>query len=150
MQVLPQPAQFDEVPSVVSHPAVAVQSANPELHAPIVQAPVVHEAAAFGNEQAVLQSPQSLSVRTLRSQPLSARLSQLFQPVSHVGEHPPAPHAVVPCALAQASPQARQFATVPSVVSPPNTRRTCTCRRRTTRSIAGCRTRCRRSRSSRY
>jgi hypothetical protein len=33
-----------------------------------------------------LQSPQSVVVRRLRSQPLSGLVSQLFQPTSQVGE----------------------------------------------------------------
>jgi len=40
------------VPRVVSQPAAAVQSAKPALHEVRVQAPVLHEAVAFGNEQA--------------------------------------------------------------------------------------------------
>jgi hypothetical protein len=56
------------------------------LQVPIVHVPVEHEAPAFGKEQATLQSPQSVVVRRLRSQPLSGLLSQLFQPVSQAGE----------------------------------------------------------------
>jgi hypothetical protein len=117
VQVFPHAAQFDAVPSVVSQPAVPEQSAKPALQVPMVQVPVEQDAAAFGNEHAVLQSPQSDSVRVLRSQPLSRSPSQLFQPASHVGEQPLPPQVVVPCGLVQASPQARQFDTVPSVVS---------------------------------
>jgi hypothetical protein len=41
-------AQFDAVPSCVSQPAVAIeQSMNPVLHAPMVQTPVLHDAAAL-------------------------------------------------------------------------------------------------------
>jgi hypothetical protein len=48
VQALPQAAQFEAVPSWVSQPAAMPQSANPELHAPMVQVPVPHAAAAFG------------------------------------------------------------------------------------------------------
>jgi hypothetical protein len=117
VQVLPQAAQFDEVPSVVSQPLTAVQSAKPPLHVPMVQVPVEHDAVAFGNEQATSQLPQSVSVRTLRSQPLSGKLSQLRKPASQVGEQPVPEQLVVPWALVHVSPQSRQLAVVPSVVS---------------------------------
>jgi len=49
VHALPQLAQFVDVPSCVSQPADAMlQSANPEVHAPMVQVPVPHAAAAFG------------------------------------------------------------------------------------------------------
>jgi hypothetical protein len=48
VHAFPHVAQFDAVPSCVSQPAVAIeQSMNPELHAPMVQTPVLHDAAAF-------------------------------------------------------------------------------------------------------
>ena len=86
VQALPQTAQLVTVPSCVSQPAPAPQSAKPELHVPMVQVPVEHDAAAFANAQATLQSPQSVVVRRLRSQPLSGLPSQLLKPVSHAGE----------------------------------------------------------------
>jgi hypothetical protein len=118
VQALPQPAQFDAVPSCVSQPDTELQSANPELHAPIVHVPVLHDALAFRKLQGTSQSPQFVSVRTSRSQPLSAMLSQLFQPASQVGEQPDVGlQAVEPCAFVQASLHERQFVTVPSGVS---------------------------------
>jgi hypothetical protein len=70
------------VPSGVSQPAAAVQSAYPEVQDPWLQLTVdpdnVQVAAAFGKEHGVLQLPQSVSVTTLRSQPLSGLLSQLL------------------------------------------------------------------------
>ena len=46
-----------------------------------------HDADAFGKEQATLQSPQSVSVRMLRSQPLSGLPSQLLKPLLQLGVH---------------------------------------------------------------
>jgi hypothetical protein len=115
---LPQAAQFCAVPSVVSQPAAAVQSAKPELQVPIVHVPVPHEALAFKYEQGVLQSPQSVSVRMLRSQPLSRMPSQLFQPALQVGEQPVVGlHAVMPFGFVHTSLHERQCAGVPSWVS---------------------------------
>jgi hypothetical protein len=95
-----------------------VQSAKPELQPPIAHVPVEHDALAFKYEQGVLQSPQSVSVRTLRSQPLSRMPSQLFQPGLHVGEQPVVGlHAVVPLGLVHTSLHERQCAGVPSWVS---------------------------------
>jgi hypothetical protein len=48
VHALPQLAQFVAVPSCVSQPGSMPQSANPELHAPMLQVPVPHAAAAFG------------------------------------------------------------------------------------------------------
>lgn len=83
VQALPQVAQFVVVPSVVSQPGDdELQSAYPPLQVPMLQVMVVpamvHVAGAFGNEHDVPQLPQSLSVTTLRSQPLSGLLSQLL------------------------------------------------------------------------
>jgi hypothetical protein len=118
VHALPHDAQFEAVPSCVSQPAVAVQSEKPLLHAPMVHVPVVHEAAAFRKLHGTSQSPQLVSVRMSRSQPLSAMLSQLFQPASQVGEQPVVTLQVVePCPFVHASLQERQFATVPSGVS---------------------------------
>ena len=50
VQVLPQLAQFETVPSVVSQPVAAVQSAKPAPQPVIVQVPVAHDAVPFGNE----------------------------------------------------------------------------------------------------
>jgi hypothetical protein len=48
LHALPQLAQLVAVPSWVSQPAPEPQSANPELHAPMLHVPVLQEAAAFG------------------------------------------------------------------------------------------------------
>ena len=75
------------VPSCTSQPfeALLSQLAKPALQLPSAQVPVEHEAPAWLNEQATLQSPQSVSVRMLRSQPLSGLPSQLLKPVLHDG-----------------------------------------------------------------
>jgi hypothetical protein len=83
VQALLQLAQLVAVPSGVSQPGLPMlQSAYPEVHAPMLQLTVepdsVQVAAAFAKEHAVLQLPQSVSVTTLRSQPLSGLLSQLL------------------------------------------------------------------------
>ena len=88
LQALPQAAQLEGVPSVVSQPAADVQLAKPALQAPMLQVPVLQEAAAFGNEQGVSQSLQSVTVRMLRSQPFSVLPSQLLQPTSQLGWQP--------------------------------------------------------------
>jgi hypothetical protein len=91
VQALPQLAQLLGVPSVVSQPADALQSAKPVVQVPIAQLMVepltLQLAAAFGNEQAELQLPQSLSVVMDRSQPLSGLLSQLLKPKLQLGVH---------------------------------------------------------------
>lgn len=119
LQALPQLAQFDGVPSWVSQPAAALQSAKPELHAVGVHVPVLHDAPEFGKEHDTPHAPQSVKVRMLRSQPLSGMPSQSLKPASQLGEQPLAVQAVVPCALVQASPQAVQLVSVPSWVSQP-------------------------------
>ena len=126
-----QVRQLEVVPFGVSQPALLLQSRKPAfavppvvLHATREQVPVEHDAVAFGWLQVTPQSPQSVSVRMLRSQPLPRSPSQLFQPVSQVGEQPafamPSGTQVFPpWLLVQVSPQSRQFAEVPSVVSQP-------------------------------
>jgi hypothetical protein len=49
------------------------------------QLPPAQDAIAFGCEQGLPQAPQSLSVVTLRSQPLSGLPSQLAKPVEQAG-----------------------------------------------------------------
>jgi len=89
VQPTPQAVQLVAVPSGVSQPAALVQSANPEEQAPWLQLTVepasVQVAAAFGKEHGVPQLPQSVSVTTLRSQPLSGLLSQLLKPGLQTG-----------------------------------------------------------------
>ena len=99
LQVLPQDAQLLAVPSVVSQPAAAVQSAKPALHVPMVQVPDGHDAAALGNEQGTPHPPQLLTAKTFVSQPLLALLSQLMKPAAQVGAQaklPGEPEQVVP------------------------------------------------------
>jgi hypothetical protein len=78
---------------------------------------VLHEAVAFGKEQGTPQSPQSVTVRMLRSQPLFRFESQLLKPAVQVGLQAPEVHAVVPFAFEQLTPQAPQAAVVLSCVS---------------------------------
>ena len=84
----PQAEQLLVVPSVVSQPLLGLPSQLPKpvVQVPSVQVPVLHLELAFAREHGTLQSPQSLSVVTLRSQPLSGLLSQLLKPVLHTGE----------------------------------------------------------------
>jgi hypothetical protein len=123
VQVSPQLPQFEVVPSCTSQPLAVLlsQFAKPALQAVNVHVPVLHEADALGNEQATLQLPQSVSVRTLRSQPLSGLPSQLLKPALQLGLQAYAPaeplHAVVPFCAVQTWPQALQFVTVSSCVS---------------------------------
>jgi hypothetical protein len=124
MQVLPQAEQFAVVPSVVSQPAAAVQSAKPASQAPIVH-PVAsgHVALACGNVHAWPQFTQFATVVTSVSQPSSGLPLQLFQPASQVGKQSGEPdmleHVLPPWAFVQALPQAPQFDAVPSCVSQP-------------------------------
>jgi hypothetical protein len=118
VQALPQLAQFEFVPSCVSHPLAELQSAKPESHPPIVQVPAPHDALACENEQGTSQSPQLVRVRMSRSQPLSATASQLLNPAAHTGTQPVAGlQLVVPWALVHASLHERQCAASPSGVS---------------------------------
>jgi hypothetical protein len=123
VQVLPQVAQFAVVPSAVSQPAAAVQSANPAPQPVWMQVPVAHDAAPFGNEQACPQFTQFVLVLTGVSQPSSGFPLQFLKPASHVGvqsNEPGAPeHALSPCSFVQALPQLAQFEFVPSCVSQP-------------------------------
>ena len=86
VQPLPHDAQFDVVPSGVSQPAAAVQSAKPGLQPVGTHMPFVHAAPEFGNEQTFPQDPQFIVVVTLVSQPSSGFMLQLRQPSSQTGE----------------------------------------------------------------
>ena len=118
-QPSPQPRQFDKLPSAVSQPAALVQSAKPLLQVSRVHVPVAHDSLAFGRSQSTPQSPQSLSVRVLVSQPLARLPSQLLKPASQLGVQTLAVQLVRPWLLLQASPQALQLLNVPSCVSQP-------------------------------
>jgi hypothetical protein len=86
-QVLPQERQLVMVPSGVSQPVAAFMSQlpKPAAQVPSMHVPIVHDSAAFARSQSTSQSPQSVSDRMFRSQPLRGLPSQLFQPASHVG-----------------------------------------------------------------
>lgn len=86
VQALPHAAQFDVVPSAVSQPAAAVQSAKPALQLVGTHMPFVHAAPEFGNEQTFPHDPQFIVVVTLVSQPSSGFMLQLSQPASQTGE----------------------------------------------------------------
>jgi hypothetical protein len=88
VQALPQLAQFEFVPSCVSQPLAEPQSAKPESHPPIVQVPLEQDALACEKEHGTSQSPQLVSVRMSRSQPLSATSSQLLKPAAQTGTQP--------------------------------------------------------------
>jgi hypothetical protein len=79
----PHERQCVSVPSCVSQPVDAFMSQFPQplVHAPSVQVPAPHDSAAFGRSQSTSQSPQSVRVRMLRSQPLPRSPSQLLKPV---------------------------------------------------------------------
>ena len=79
--------------------------------------PEVHDSEAFGKSQGTPQSPQSLSVRMLRSQPLFRFESQLLKPVAQVGTQAPDVHAVVPFMFVHCTAQEPQAAVVLSCVS---------------------------------
>ena len=85
--VLPHDMQFVTVPSGVSQPVAGFMSQlpKPPAQAPSMHVPIEQDSAAFARSQSTSQSPQSVSERMLRSQPLRGLPSQLFQPASHVG-----------------------------------------------------------------
>jgi hypothetical protein len=105
VQLFPHEPQLVIVVFVfVSQPfeALPSQLPNPELHVPRVHTPDGHVSLAFARLQAVLQSPQSVSVAMLRSHPLFAFPSQLLKFAEHDGVHAPPVHEVVPFVLVQA------------------------------------------------
>jgi hypothetical protein len=105
----------------VSHPVDGLlsQLPNPEVHAPSVHAPPGQVSAALARLHATLQSPQSVSVAVLRSQPLLGLPSQLLKFAAHDGTHAPAVQAVVPFVLVHCVPHAPQFDVVFSDASQP-------------------------------
>jgi hypothetical protein len=118
----PQERQLLIVPSGASQPVPGFMSQLPKpvVHAPSVQVPVEHDSAAFTRSQSTSQSPQSVSVRMLRSQPFPRFPSQLFQPASHTGWQPVVGlHDVVAWVVMHTSPHPRQSVSVPSCVSQP-------------------------------
>jgi hypothetical protein len=95
VQALLQLAQLAVVPSSVSQPGAAVQSAKPALQPVMVHVPVAHDALAFGNAHAWPQFTQLAAVVTLVSQPSSGSPLQFLKPASHVGEQSNEPGAPV-------------------------------------------------------
>ena len=95
----PQWAGDDRSPSQPSF-GLPLQSAQPIAHAPITQAPALHEAAACAKLQPCPQEPQwAVAVIRSVSQPLTLLPSQSPQPTLH--ENPQAPAAQVAVALAK-------------------------------------------------
>ena len=86
VQATPQAEQFETVPSGVSQPVAAVQSAKPALQPVGSHVPVAHDAPPFGNEQVCPQFTQFCRVVTLVSQPSSGLPLQFLKPASQVGE----------------------------------------------------------------
>jgi hypothetical protein len=101
-QPRPHPSQL-AASIAVSQPLAVVPSQlrKPALQLPNVQVPVVHEALALVKPQAVLHEPQSVSVRMLRSHPLSGLPSQLSKPALHPGLQTPALQLGVPFSAVQ-------------------------------------------------
>lgn len=119
---VPQAPQFERLVFVlVSHPVEALlsQLPNPALHAPSVQVPPGQVSAALARLQATLQSPQSVSVAVLRSQPLFALPSQFLKFAAQVGTQAPAVQVVVPFVLVHCVPHVPQFDVVFSEASQP-------------------------------
>jgi hypothetical protein len=85
VHVFAQLAQFVFVPSAVSQPAKAVQSAKPAAQLVTVQLPLTHDSLAPGRLQIAPQAPQFSKLVRLVSQPLSGFPSQLPKPAAHVG-----------------------------------------------------------------
>jgi hypothetical protein len=117
-----QAPQFDRLVFVfVSHPfeLLPSQLPNPALHVPSVHTPAGQVSDAFARLQATLQSPQSVSVAMLRSQPLLALPSQFLKFAAHVGTHAPAVQVVVPLAFVHCVPHVPQFDVLLSDASQP-------------------------------
>jgi hypothetical protein len=114
--------QLVTVLSVVSQPLPAMpsQSSVPGLHVVATQLPLAHDSLELGKSQAVPQVAQLVRVVSDVSQPLFALVSQLPNSASQPNVQPVLRlQPTVPCALVQLSPQVRQFAVVPLVVSQP-------------------------------
>ena len=122
MHPVPHEPQFERLVFVfVSQPVEALlsQLPKPELQAPSVQTPPGHVSAALARLHVTLQSPQSVSVAVLRSQPLLGLPSQLLKFAAQVGTQAPAVHVVVPLALVHCVPHVPQFDVVFSEASQP-------------------------------
>lgn len=98
---------------LVSQPLTALPSQLPKpmLHAPSVQLPVVHDAAALGREHTIPHAPQWLVLLlVLVSQPLLSVPSQSPKPALHVPiEHTLAAHAGAALLRVHATPQPPQL-----------------------------------------
>ena len=123
-QDMPQPPQWARLVLVLTSQPFAVgvslsQFAKFALQLMIAQLPVAQVAVALALLHDAPQAPQFVSELSCVSQPLSLLPSQSPQPIAQVGSQPVAPQAVLPWALVQASPHARQSLVVPSRVSHP-------------------------------
>jgi len=115
---LPQVAQLVFVPSGWQPLPAPLHSSKPVAQPVTVQVPLAHDSDAFGKSHSTPQSPQSLSVRMLRSQPLFGSESQLLKPVPQTGVQPVVVlQLVVPFVFVHTSVHERQWAAFPSVVS---------------------------------
>src|SRR5262245_32956542 len=100
-------ATFTSQPSFVRK----LQSRNPALHEPTVQAPPRHSGIPLGTLHTMPQAPQLATLPPrLTSQPLAGLLSQSPNPMAQPSEpHWPATHDGSTLGAAQALPQAPQF-----------------------------------------
>jgi len=118
VQPLPQLAQLVFVPSGWQPLPAPLHSSKPAAQPVTVQLPFVHTSEALGKSHSRPQSPQSLSVLMLRSQPLFGSESQLLNPVPQTGTQPAVVlQLVVPLAFVHTSVHERQWAAFPSAVS---------------------------------
>jgi hypothetical protein len=119
---LPHAPQFVVVVSGASQPFFGSPSQLPQPDVQVgTHRPFWHCVDPWPFEQTVPQAPQLFtSVSRVVSQPLGPLPSQLPQPAVHDGTQAPLVQAVLPCALAQAVPQAPQFVVVVSGASHPS------------------------------
>ena len=121
LQMWPQALQFVTVLSCVSQLPFESQSSKPAAHVVARHAPVLHDSLEFAMSHAVPQVWQSVRLVRLVSQPLFGFESQLPQsdPLQVKVQPLVVLQAVVPCPFVHASPQLRQFESVPFWVSQP-------------------------------
>jgi hypothetical protein len=111
VQLAPHAPQLLVVVRLASQPLALFPSQlpKPELHAPMLQVPVVHEAAALANEQTDPQLPQLISVVRLVSQPSFLLPLQSPKPGLQTGEQELFLQLVVPFAFVHVVPHAPQW-----------------------------------------
>src|SRR5690606_17279022 len=85
LQPTPQPPQSVSVLIGPSQPSLGtpLQSAKSPVHEVISHIPLAHDSPALARLHGTPQPPQSVSVRMLRSHPLTGLPSQSAQPASH-------------------------------------------------------------------